>query len=91
MGIIRIILDSDNQNLLLNIIDTGIGIPDEEINKIFNRFYRVDKTRDRQTGGTGLGLAITHSTVLLHNGNISVSSKENEGTNFLVKIPLKRE
>ena len=56
--------------------------------KIFDRFYRVDKTRDRETGGTGLGLAITHSTVLIHNGTIRVSSRENEGTTFVVKLPL---
>ena len=61
------------------------------MNKIFDRFYRVDKNRDRQTGGTGLGLAITRSAVLMHNGSIKVSSTENEGTTFVVRIPLKQK
>ena len=59
-------------------------------NKIFERFYRVDKTRNRETGGTGLGLSITHSTILMHNGSIKVTSKEKEGSTFLVRIPLKQ-
>jgi len=89
-GTVRVIIDSDFQAAIITIQDTGIGIPKEEQDKIFTRFYRVDKTRDRETGGTGLGLAITRSTVLLHNGSISVSSKEDEGTTFAVRIPLRR-
>ncbi len=57
-------LDSDHQNAFITVSDTGIGMAEEELTKIFQRFYRIDKTRDRQTGGTGLGLAITHSTCL---------------------------
>ncbi|NLK38531.1 MAG: cell wall metabolism sensor histidine kinase WalK [Epulopiscium sp.] len=87
-GSVKITLDADHQNAFISVSDTGIGIPDEEIGKIFDRFYRVDKTRDRETGGTGLGLSITHSTVLMHNGSIKVNSKEKEGTTFLVRIPL---
>ena len=76
-------------SIQLDITNTGEPIPEGEEEKIFERFYRVDKTRDRKTGGTGLGLAITHSTVLMHNGSIKVLSKENEGSTFLVRIPLK--
>lgn len=89
-GLITVTVDCDHQNAFLSVSDTGIGIAEEEINKIFERFYRVDKTRNRETGGTGLGLSITHSTILMHNGSIKVNSKEQEGTTFLVRIPLKQ-
>ncbi len=87
-GFVKITLDCDHQNAFITVSDTGVGIADDEIGKIFDRFYRVDKTRDRETGGTGLGLAITHSTILMHDGSIRVSSKENEGTTFVVRVPL---
>ncbi|MCL1934902.1 MAG: HAMP domain-containing histidine kinase [Defluviitaleaceae bacterium] len=87
-GFVYVKIDGDNQNIYISVKDTGIGIAEEEYSKIFNRFYRVDKTRDRDTGGTGLGLSITHSTILLHNGTIRVNSKENEGTSFLVRLPI---
>ncbi|MBE6008267.1 MAG: cell wall metabolism sensor histidine kinase WalK [Lachnospiraceae bacterium] len=88
-GEVKITVDADHQHAFITVADTGIGIAEEEIGKIFERFYRVDKTRDRETGGTGLGLSITHSTVLMHNGSIRVTSKENEGTTFFVRIPLR--
>ncbi|WP_250277485.1 sensor histidine kinase [[Clostridium] colinum] len=88
-GSVKVVLDCDHQNAFITVSDTGIGINDEEQTKIFNRFYRVDKTRDRETGGTGLGLSITHSTVILHKGSIKVSSKEGEGSTFVVRIPIK--
>jgi len=87
-GVVKVTADADNQNLFITITDTGVGISEDEQQKIFGRFYRVDKTRDRQTGGTGLGLAITHATVLLHNGSIRVVSRENEGSTFIVTLPL---
>jgi signal transduction histidine kinase len=65
-----------------------MGIPEDVQDKVFDRFYRVDKARARQTGGTGLGLAITKSAVLLHRGSIKVYSKEDEGATFSVRIPL---
>ena len=68
--------------------DTGIGISDEHQERIFERFYRVDKGRSREIGGTGLGLAITRSAVLMHRGAIKAHSKEGEGTIFTVRIPL---
>ena len=90
-GIVRVTLDADHQHAFITVAETGIGIPEDEVNRIFERFYRVDKTRDRETGGTGLGLSITHSTIMMHNGSIKVTSKEEEGTTILVRIPLKQQ
>ncbi len=90
-GKVEITVDSDHQNAFISVADTGLGIAEEEISKIFDRFYRVDKNRDRETGGTGLGLSIARSAVLMHNGSIKVSSKENEGTTFVIIIPLKQK
>ncbi|MBR4113961.1 MAG: ATP-binding protein [Anaerotignum sp.] len=90
-GTVRVTLDADHQHAFITVADTGIGIPEDEVNRIFERFYRVDKTRDRETGGTGLGLSITHSTIMMHNGSIKVTSKEEEGTTILVRIPLKQQ
>lgn len=67
-GGVKVMLDSDHQHAFISVSDTGIGIPETEVGRIFERFYRVDKTRDRETGGTGLGLSITHATVMMHNG-----------------------
>ena len=89
-GTVKVIVDADHQNAFITVQDTGIGIQEEEQSKIFNRFYRIDKTRDRETGGTGLGLAISHSTVLLHNGSIRLTSKIDEGTVFVVRLPIRR-
>ena len=62
--------------------------PEDNLDHIFERFYRVDKSHSREIGGTGLGLAITRSAVLMHHGAVKVYSKENEGTTFSVRIPL---
>jgi len=88
-GTVKVNVDSDYQSAIITIQDTGIGIPEEEHDKIFNRFYRVDKTRDRETGGTGLGLPISRSTVLLHEGSININSKQDEGTTFVIRLPLR--
>ena len=90
-GTVKVTLDADHQNVFITVADTGIGIPEQEVNRIFERFYRVDKTRDRETGGTGLGLSITHATIMMHKGSIKVNSKEEEGTTILVRIPLKQQ
>jgi len=89
-GTVKVIVDSDHQNAFITIQDTGIGIPEEEQDNIFNRFYRVDKTRDRDTGGSGLGLAISRSTVLLHDGSIRITSTPEEGSVFVLRIPIRR-
>ena len=90
-GTVKIRINSDDQMAYIYVEDTGMGIDKSEHTKIFDRFYRVDKTRDRETGGTGLGLAIAHSTMLAHNGSVTVlESKIDKGTTFLIKLPLKR-
>jgi len=73
---------------VVKVSDIGIGIPAEDIPHIFDRFFRVDKARSRDTGGTGLGLSITHKIILMHDGNIRVDSKEGRGTTFFVHLPL---
>ena len=72
----------------VKVIDNGVGIAPEFQEHVFERFYRVDKARSRETGGTGLGLAITRNIVILHQGAIKLQSKEGEGTTFTVRIPL---
>jgi len=89
-GTVKVDVDADHHYAYITIKDTGVGIPENEQDKIFNRFYRVDKTRDRDTGGTGLGLAISHSTVMLHNGSIRVSSTPDEGSTFTIRLPIRR-
>ena len=87
-GWVKVTLDADHKYFYVDIADSGIGIPEEAQDKIFDRFYRVDKARSRQTGGTGLGLAITKNIILMHNGQIKVKSAEDEGTTFSIRIPL---
>ena len=87
-GSVTVSLNSDHKFFLIRIADTGIGIPQEELDNIFDRFYRVDKMRSSQTGGTGLGLAITKSIILMHHGTVRVESVEGEGTSFTIKVPL---
>lgn len=88
-GLITTKLNADHKEFELIVKDTGIGIPEEDIENIFERFYRLDKTRSRDTGGTGLGLSIVNKTVLMHSGTIKCESSEDNGTKFIVKIPLK--
>lgn len=76
------------QFAVLDVIDKGIGIPEEEQKRIFDRFYRVDKARSRQTGGTGLGLAIANEIVKHHGGTIEVVSEIGKGSTFTVNIPM---
>lgn len=87
-GWVKITLNADHKFFYVDVSDSGIGIPEECKDHVFERFYRVDKARPRETGGTGLGLAITKNIVLLHKGTIKFYSKENEGTTFNIRIPL---
>ena len=88
-GWVKVSLDADHKYFYVKVTDSGIGIPKEYQDQIFERFYRVDKARSRETGGTGLGLAITKNIILMHDGAIKVFSKEDEGSTFVVRIPLK--
>lgn len=87
-GWVRVTLNADHKFFFVTVQDSGIGIPDDAHEAVFERFYRVDKTRSRETGGNGLGLALTKSVVALHKGSIRLYSKEKEGTTFTVRIPL---
>ncbi len=78
-----------NDDIVIEVIDNGVGIPKEDQSKIFQRFYRVDKARSRSVGGTGLGLAITKHIAHSLKGSISVESKLGEGSKFIVKLPKK--
>ena len=87
-GWVHVSLNADHQFFYIKVEDNGIGIPDESIDRIFERFYRVDKSHSKEIGGTGLGLAITRSVVLMHRGAIKAFSTEGEATIFNVRIPL---
>ncbi len=88
-GFVHVSLNADTQYFYVSVEDSGIGIPEEAQEHIYERFYRVDKSHSREIGGTGLGLSITRSAVLMHRGSIKVFSREGEGTTFTIRIPLK--
>ncbi|ODA42743.1 ATP-binding protein [Desulfosporosinus sp. BG] len=86
-GSITLLAYSNNNSVNINIKDTGIGIPSQEVIRIFDRFYRTDKARAKETGGSGLGLAIVKWIVDAHKGKIAVESNIGEGTNITVELP----
>lgn len=88
-GRIRVSLSRMGRDAVLEISDTGVGIPQEDLAHVFDRFYRVDKARSRDTGGTGLGLSIVQQIVRLHAGSVTVQSVRGEGTTFTVQLPVK--
>ncbi len=87
-GWVRVTLDADHKYFYIKVADSGIGIPEDSLDHIFERFFRVDKARSREVGGTGLGLAITQNVIQMHHGVIDVESTLGEGTTFSVRIPL---
>lgn len=87
-GTVTIATAASDGQALLTVSDTGSGIPAEHLPRIFDRFYRADKTRSRSEGGSGLGLAICTQMAQLHGGKIEVESREGQGSTFTVSLPL---
>ena len=87
-GWVHVSLNADHKYFYLKVADSGIGIPKEDTDHIFERFFRVDKSHSREIGGTGLGLSIARNAVVMHRGAIKVYSEPGEGTTFTVRIPL---
>ena len=90
-GTIQVSLEEDGANLIWRVKDNGVGIPPEDQAHIFDRFYRVDKARSRETGGTGLGLSIVRQMVMMHGGSIRVESEAGKGSCFIVTLPKNRD
>lgn len=90
-GKVLVRLYREQEEIVLRVEDTGVGIPEEELGKIFDRFYRVDKARSRAAGGTGLGLSIVQDMVRQHGGTVTASRREPEGSCFTVRFPAWRE
>ncbi|MEP6759627.1 MAG: ATP-binding protein, partial [Actinomycetota bacterium] len=87
-GSVDVEVRAEPNTLLLRVRDTGIGIPQRDLPRVFERFYRVDQARSRETGGTGLGLAIVKHVTENHGGEVSVDSELGLGTTFEVRLPL---
>jgi signal transduction histidine kinase len=89
-GSVHVTVEKNENAAWVKIRDTGIGIPKEEQEKIFKRFYRMDKSRSRETGGVGLGLSIAEWIVRAHHGRIEVDSELNKGSTFTVYLPVQK-
>ena len=87
-GYVKVSLNADHQFATIVVEDNGIGIPEEEQEHVFERFYRVDKSHSKEIGGTGLGLAIARNAVLMHRGSIRIDSEEGVGTSITIRIPI---
>ena len=87
-GEVHCAVTRSGKKAVIRVADTGVGIPQEDLPHIFDRFYRVDKARSRETGGTGLGLSIVKQFVLLHGGTIDAKSTFGQGTTFTIELPL---
>jgi len=88
-GEITVFVEEHGENLQITVEDTGIGIPEKDLPRVFERFYRTDRSRTRKTGGVGIGLSITKAIVQAHNGNIYCESTPGEGSRFIVNLPVK--
>jgi two-component system sensor histidine kinase SenX3 len=86
-GSVEVAAAADGDRVVLGVTDHGIGIPSRDVERVFERFYRVDQARSRQTGGTGLGLAIVRHVVVNHHGSIDVESRLGEGSRFVLRLP----
>lgn len=86
-GVITVQIAGNDEEAVIRVIDTGIGIPENEIDHVFERFYRTEKSRSRQTGGAGIGLTIVKSIMEAHGGTVEAASKEGAGSTFTIKIP----
>ena len=86
-GYVFVSVYRDEDQVILEVADTGVGIPEEDLPKVFNRFYRVDKARSRAAGGTGLGLSIVRDTVRRHGGWVTARNRNPEGSVFTVGFP----
>nr|MDA3843024.1 ATP-binding protein [Candidatus Kapabacteria bacterium] len=87
-GSIRVKARQKGKNIRIEIVDTGLGIPQDKAERIFERFYILDKSRSRKVGGTGLGLSIVKHIVNLHKGAITVKGTPGKGTTFTIDLPL---
>ena len=87
-GTITAAVAADNGSVVLRVIDTGTGIPSKDLTRVFERFYRVDRARSRETGGTGLGLAIVRHVAENHGGTVTVTSELGRGSTFEVRLPV---
>ena len=87
-GKVTVGLGSDDDGVRFEVADEGIGVPERDIERVFERFYRVDRARTRETGGTGLGLSIVRNVVHAHGGRVDLSSTEGSGTTVLVRLPV---
>ena len=85
---VTVALSRTESNVIIDVTDEGIGIPPDDLDRIFERFYRVDKARGRGTGGTGLGLSIVRHIMSNHGGQVNVASQEGEGSTFSLILPV---
>lgn len=87
-GSVEISVGAENQNAILTVADTGIGIPNEHLDRVFERFYRVDKSHSKESGGTGLGLSIVKHAAVYHKGTIDIESTEGSSTTIKIRLPM---